>query len=201
MTTLTTDLVPSYVDVTCAGLPARHARAAGIGSVRYQHHRPALHCLCSSIDQIRNCAEIYSAHGFTRDDLAEKRYGHETNIGKALGNSEVGDGAKYKGRGYVQIVGRRNYTKLNGLLELEGTPNDLVSNPDAANIPEIAYKTASIVLIEGLFTGKKMSEFITATEADYIGARRVTNGNDKAELIANDAKKLEAILTSVLQPN
>ena len=44
---------------------------------------------------------------------------------KDLGNTEVGDGVKFKGRGYIQLTGRANYTKFSKFCN-----EDCVTNPD-----------------------------------------------------------------------
>lgn len=44
---------------------------------------------------------------------------------KDLGNTEPGDGVKFKGRGYIQLTGRANYTKFSAFCG-----EDCVSNPD-----------------------------------------------------------------------
>ena len=44
---------------------------------------------------------------------------------KDLGNTEVGDGVKFKGRGYIQLTGRSNYTKFSKFCN-----EDCVTNPD-----------------------------------------------------------------------
>jgi len=56
---------------------------------------------------------------------------------KALGNKNVGDGAKYKGRGYIQLTGRDNYKKAGQAL---GLP--LEQKPELVEKPEIAAKVA-----------------------------------------------------------
>ena len=54
-----------------------------------------------------------------------------------LGNTEVGDGWKYHGRGYVQLTGRSNYEAAGKALGL-----DLVNHPELAADREIAAKIA-----------------------------------------------------------
>jgi putative chitinase len=56
---------------------------------------------------------------------------------KALGNTEAGDGAKYKGRGFIQITGKANYAKAGQALGI-----DLVNNPELAARPDVAAKVA-----------------------------------------------------------
>jgi putative chitinase len=71
---------------------------------------------------------------------------------------------------------------------------DLVNHPELALDPKIAYRIMSDGMRHGSFTGKKLSDYIHGTTADYYGARRIINGTDRAELIAGYASKLEAIL-------
>ena len=56
---------------------------------------------------------------------------------KALGNTKPGDGAKYKGRGYIQLTGKYNYTKAGQAL---GLP--LAEKPQLVEKPEVAAKVA-----------------------------------------------------------
>lgn len=111
---------------------------------------------------------------------AQKRYEGR----KDLGNTQPGDGKKFAGRGYVQITGRTNYQKASGLVG-----KDLVANPDLALDPEIAAKIIVHGMVNGWFTGKKLSDY-----DQYTGMRRVVNGTDKAELIAGYAEKFEKAL-------
>jgi predicted chitinase/5'(3')-deoxyribonucleotidase len=56
---------------------------------------------------------------------------------KTLGNVKVGDGARYKGRGYIQLTGRYNYKKAGTAL---GLP--LEDKPELVEKPEVAAKVA-----------------------------------------------------------
>jgi hypothetical protein len=124
------------------------------------------------------------------------KYEPSTDIGKQLGNSQIGDGYKYRGRGYVQLTGRSNYQKMSiRLSKLLNKNIDLVEHPNDALEPDIAYKILTVGMIEGLFTGKRLSEYITPQSRDYYNARRVINGLDRADLIANYANNLLNILT------
>jgi putative chitinase len=56
---------------------------------------------------------------------------------RALGNKKAGDGARYKGRGYIQLTGRYNYKRAGQAL---GLP--LEQKPELAEKPEVAAKIA-----------------------------------------------------------
>lgn len=67
-------------------------------------------------------------------------------VAKNLGNENAGDGARYKGRGYIQLTGRSNYRKAGKDLglELEKEP-ELAANPlQAARIAAWFWKTRSL---------------------------------------------------------
>lgn len=56
---------------------------------------------------------------------------------KTLGNTKAGDGARYKGRGYIQLTGRDNYKRAGAAL---GLP--LEQNPELVEKPDVAAKVA-----------------------------------------------------------
>ncbi len=68
---------------------------------------------------------------------AQKRYEPPSDLAKRLGNTQPGDGKRYKGRGPIQITGRFNYRKYGQLLQL-----DLEGNPDLASTTQIGFETA-----------------------------------------------------------
>lgn len=53
----------------------------------------------------------------------------------AMGNTQVGDGARYYGRGLIQITWKSNYLRYGGLIGV-----DLVANPELALKPDNAAK-------------------------------------------------------------
>jgi predicted chitinase len=56
---------------------------------------------------------------------------------KILGNKHKGDGAKYYGRGFMQLTGRDNYRMASDALGI-----DLLNNPELAGKPDVAAKIA-----------------------------------------------------------
>lgn len=108
---------------------------------------------------------------------------------KTLGNTQPGDGVRFKGRGFVQITGRRNYTDWAKRLGV-----DLVGNPALA----ARLDHATTILIDGMmlgtFTGKKLPDYVAGAKKDYVGARRVVNGTDRAAMIATYARAFEKAL-------
>lgn len=108
---------------------------------------------------------------------------------KTLGNTEPGDGRRFKGRGFVQITGRRNYTDWAKRLGV-----DLVGNPALAARLDHAVTILIDGMMLGTFTGKKLPDYVAGAKKDYVGARRVVNGTDRAAIIANYARAFEAAL-------
>ena len=108
---------------------------------------------------------------------------------RKMGNTIPGDGARYCGRGYVQLTWKANYAKAGDAL---GYP--LTGNPDLAMRPDIAAAIMVRGMAEGWFTGKKLSDYITATKADFVNARRIINGTDHAREIAAEAEHYLAAL-------
>jgi predicted chitinase len=109
------------------------------------------------------------------------------------GSYASGDGSRYRGRGYVQLTGRGNYAAIGTALGV-----DLVNNPDLALNAQVAYQVISFGMRAGRFTGKKLSDYITASTTDYVNARRIINGTDAADAIADAATKFEAALRASL---
>lgn len=103
----------------------------------------------------------------------------------------------YFGRGYVQLTHKENYERAGKELGV-----DLVGNPSLAMDPEIAAAVLIKGSLEGWFTTRKLSTYINQGGADYINARRVVNGTDRAELIATYATSFYRALAAAKEaPN
>ncbi len=123
-----------------------------------------------------------------------EKYEPGTKLGKVLGNTKDGDGFKYRGRGYVQLTGRRNYALAGTKLGI-----NLLDHPDKALEAEVAARIIVAGMSDGWFTGKKMADYSV-----YGDMRRVVNGTDKAATIATYAitfeKGLLAAAREAVQP-
>ena len=99
---------------------------------------------------------------------AQRRYEPPGRLAGDLGNTDAGDGRRFKGRGPIQITGRANYRRFGDLLGL-----DLVSAPEQAALPEVAFRIA------GLYWSKKglneLADRVTA-EAFREITRRINGG-------------------------
>lgn len=121
-------------------------------------------------------------------------HGSRPSLARANGNVHPGDGVRYCGRGYVQLTWRNNYRRMGDLLK---TP--LEQNPDLA----MRHDVAAGILFEGMlraqsgrgdFTGKALEDYFNDKTTDWVNARRIINGTDKAHEIAAIAKQFYADL-------
>ena len=115
--------------------------------------------------------------------------GNRPDKARELGNLSPGDGAKYAGRGYVQLTGKTNYRRAGQSLGV-----DLLRRPDLAMEPAIAAFIMFQGMKDGWFTGRGFDDYLDGRHSDYRNARRIINGTDKADAIADYAIKFEAAL-------
>lgn len=115
---------------------------------------------------------------------------YKRGAGRPYGTVDVTGKAPY-GRGLVQITWRKNYVKADEMLKLGGA---LAKDYDLALEPAIAVKILIEGMIVGLFTGRGLSDYIAAGDADYVNARRIVNGTDCAAKIAGYAEAFDAAL-------
>lgn len=98
-------------------------------------------------------------------------------------------GQAYYGRGYVQLTWRANYQRQAAKLSLP-----LVEQPDLAMQPTVA----ALILVRGMrdgdFTGKRLADYFGPDRRDFTEARRIVNGIDRAQTIAQYAEGFLAAL-------
>jgi len=109
-------------------------------------------------------------------------------IGK-LGIKNLQEANLYKGRGYVQLTGKINYMLFAELLGI-----DFINQPQLVQEKLYAWMILEIGMTRGLFTGKKLQNYIKENSRDFFNARRIINGFDKAGLIAGYANEFYEIL-------
>lgn len=90
----------------------------------------------------------------------------------------------YFGRGFSQLTWDYNYRKEAKRLGL-----DLMNNPDLILDIPIAANSHVFNMKTGGYTGKKLSDYINDKKCDFLNARRIINGTDKAAEIMAIAQK------------
>lgn len=100
-----------------------------------------------------------------------------------LGNTETGDGSRYRGRGLIQITGRANYAACGEALGI-----DLINHPELLEQPQYACLSAAwFWATKGLNTLADAGEFNTIT-------RRINGGlNGLADRLNLWAKAREVL--------
>lgn len=111
--------------------------------------------------------------------------------GRPYGVPDKASGLVYYGRGFVQITWKANYQRLGARLGI-----DLASDPDRALDPKTAAAILIVGMREGLFSGRALSDSFRADKTDWVGARRIVNGLDRAAEIASYARAFHAALTA-----
>ena len=101
---------------------------------------------------------------------------------KDLGNIFAGDGLRYKGRGYIQITGRANYTELSKDLKI-----------DFLNNPELLEQEPNAILSALWFWKKKKLNVFADEDNITIITKRINggfNGINERKKLLEDYKKL-----------
>ncbi|MEM9218725.1 MAG: hypothetical protein AAGD25_30845 [Cyanobacteria bacterium P01_F01_bin.150] len=129
--------------------------------------------------------QLYPIHEYGGTAYFTRMYEHR----RDLGNTQPGDGARYCGRGYVQITGRANYHKFSQLLKqfFPGEDVDIEANPDLALKPKLSAVIALYGMSHGTFTGRSLSNYIHGGVCDFVGARRIINPDNNGRKIAGYA--------------
>ena len=93
-------------------------------------------------------------------------YDAGTDKGRILGNTQRGDGPRFKGRGYIQLTGRDNYQRIGTQISV-----NLTAQPASANDPA----TAGLILAQFLKNAEARIRQALAND-DLLKARKLVNG-------------------------
>lgn len=135
------------------------------------------------------------------------KYEPGTKLGKMLGNTVKGDGYLFRGAGDVQNTGRRNAV-VSGkkCSEIMGFEVDFLKSPELRLDPTLSALCLFMGNREGWWTGKDLLDYIDGVDEsdaedlrEYVNARRVVNGTDKAMKIAQTAILFEKALKAAKQ--
>lgn len=111
--------------------------------------------------------------------LAEFVYGNRTD----LGNTSPGDGARFIGRGLIQLTGRRNYTRA-----AEGLDVDYVGQPKLLEEPEHAALASAWWWADQVWAGSSLNQFADDGLIDCISGL-VNRGNPNKQAIGADERR------------
>lgn len=155
------------------------AMGARLSLDRYRQLLPAVSaslkaCECTTVDRIAMwCAQIGHESGglyYTEEIASGAAY-----EGRAdLGNTQPGDGVRFKGRSWIQITGRSNYTRLSQWAASKGlVPNAsfFVDNPAALAADEYAGLGAAWYWTVARPTINSLSD-----QGDIVAVTQLING-------------------------
>ena len=99
------------------------------------------------------------------------------------------DGKCWLGRGLVQLTHKRNYEAMSKLIGI-----DLVAEPDRAMEMDAAVSILIEGMVQGSFANHKLADHLNETTDDWVNARRIVNGTDRAEKLAGYGKTFLAAI-------
>jgi predicted chitinase len=120
---------------------------------------------------------------------AQKRYEPQTDLSQRLGNTEGGDGLRFKGRGPIQLTGRANYARFGGLLGI-----DLVGSPEQAAAPEVAFRIAAL-----FWKNRGLNELAEAGDFREV-TRRINGGFNGFDDRLKYYERAKSVLAVGFQP-
>lgn len=98
-------------------------------------------------------------------ELGNKLYFNKYESRLDLGNTQKGDGYKFRGRGYIQITGRDNYSKLS-----KATNIDFINNPDI-----LSEEVNAMVSALWYWNSRKLNQFADLDDIKTI-TKKINGG-------------------------
>lgn len=149
-----------------------------VSMARYEELTPAwnnalIDAGCTTVDRVAMwCAQIGHESGGLKwmEEIAD---GSAYEGRRDLGNTQPGDGKRFKGRGPIQVTGRHNYTRLSEWAHAKGyvsTPTYFADRPH--ELSEVRWGFLGAVWY--WTTQRPLNDL--ADRRDLIGATRAVNG-------------------------
>ena len=101
------------------------------------------------------------------------------------------NGNSYFGRGLVPLTQADNYKRMGEAL---GMGTQLYDTPSLVLDLDISVKVLFQGMIDGLLTGHRLADYFTVTKTDWQQARKIVNGMNRADRIADYARRFQACL-------
>lgn len=102
----------------------------------------------------------------------------------------------FYGRGHTQNTWYENYERLTKGAKTHGKDWNFLNKPELLLQMEPSIWATYYAMQVGLYTGKKLKDYFNETKEDWVNARKIINGIDKADLIAGYGKKFMDALTA-----
>ena len=114
----------------------------------------------------------------TQESWAEAMYGAGTKEGQSMHNTEPGDGWKYRGRGFIQLTGKKNYSEASAAIFGD---DRLVKNPDMVNDPAIASEVVAWFMLRSKNRVQQNMGFgsgnLTEDQAVLLATSQISGGD------------------------
>jgi hypothetical protein len=137
-------------------------------------------------------ATVYHETAKTMQPIEEYGKGKGRMYGKKVkmnGEPYIVPDKIYYGRGYTQTTWYDNYLKLTTEAKKQGKDLDFLNRPELLLQPEPSIWATFEAMSKGWYTGKRLVNYLNDVTTDFVNARKIINGLDKAELISGYAEE------------
>jgi putative chitinase len=158
------DVINKIIDASIKLSPQElaYVLATGFGESKFTPVREVMNYSAGHIREVWPARPEAVRFARKPRELANSVYGGR------MGNHGGNDGWDYRGGGVCQITGRGMYAKFG----LESTPDKILDNATSVNVMMDG-------MVNGIFTGHRLSDYATKSGYDFINAREIINDDVK----------------------